>query len=119
MGKPKKGNALLSGPSATPSKPSKSEFASASDVLDSLPNHILVDMLPLLHIRLKQYDETMNATIKRKLITAMLRDLDDPEKCTPGLYQALLRLIGEQLPMGDDLMSGSRIKELEAELPFQ
>ena len=119
MGKPKKVNALSGGPTATPSKPPKVEFATASDLVKELPDRMLVDLLPLIHVRLKKFDETLNQTVKRRLMMAMLKDLDDPDKCTPGLYQAFLRLMGEQIPLNEDLISGSRVQELEDELPFK
>jgi hypothetical protein len=102
-----------------PRQTPKTEFASASELVDELPDSMLIDMLPLLHVRLKKYDETMNQTIKRKLIVAMSKDLDDPEKCTPQLYQAMMRLISEQIPLNEDMISGSRVAEIEAELPFK
>ena len=125
-GKKTKGNALLGGPSATPKERPKVEcatalpqWASPSELVDELPDKMLVDMLPLIHVRLKKFDETLNTTIKRRLLMAMTKDLEDPDKCTPGLYQAVLRLIGEQIPLNEDMISGSRISELEKDLPFQ
>lgn len=133
-GKKTKGNALLGGPvdpatQATmdslkrcvqsPRQTPKVECATASDLVNELPDKMLVDMLPLIHVRLKKFDETLNTTIKRRLLIAMTKDLEDPDKCTPGLYQAVLRLIGEQIPLNEDMISGSRISELEKDLPFQ
>jgi hypothetical protein len=68
---------------------------------------------------LKKIDTTMNDSLRRKLVQRITQDLDDSEKCTPGLYQAALRLVGEELG-GVDMegtITGMRVKELEAKLP--
>lgn len=123
--KPRKKNALGGGTVAgknvtVPRQTPKVEFASASELVAELSDTMLADMLPLIQVRLKQFDSTQNDTIKRLLLMAMINDLKDPEKCTPGLYQAILRLCGEHVPLMDqEMVSGSRMKEMEAELPFK
>ena len=33
------------------------------------------------------------STLKNKLVNRLSQDLDDPDKCTPGLYQVVCRVI--------------------------
>lgn len=70
---------------------------------------------------LKRIDNSLNDALRRTLVQRITQDLNDPEKCTPGLYQAALRLIGEELG-GSDLegtVTGSRVNEIRKSVPFK
>jgi hypothetical protein len=68
---------------------------------------------------LKKVDTSLNDTLRRVLVQCITQDLHDPEKCTPGLYQAALRLIGEELGGADmeGVVTGMKVKELTKNLP--
>lgn len=98
--------------------PAKEQFAKPSDLVGELSDLFLTDMLPLIQIRLKKFDGELNDTLRRKLIINLVRDMDDPEKCTPGLYQAVLRLLNDPVPgLEENMISGSKVDELN--LPFK
>lgn len=42
-----------------------------------------------------------------KLITTLMKDLNDPEKCTPGLYQVVRGVITDNQAAVDNLDSGA------------
>ena len=42
-----------------------------------------------------------------KLITTLMQDLNDPEKCTPGLYQVVRGVITDNQAAVDNLDSGA------------
>lgn len=91
----------------------------ADDILEALSDSECVRLLPKLQMRLKQYDAKQNDTLRRLLIGNIIRDLEDPDKCTPGLYQAALRLLGEEVPMIDSAVAGGRVEEIKKILPFK
>ena len=42
-----------------------------------------------------------------KLITTLMKDLNDPEKCTPGVYQVVRGVITDNQAAVDNLDSGA------------
>jgi len=91
-----------------------------NELLDMLSDEQCVSLLPMLQIRLRKFDGSQNDTLRRKLVGNIIRDLDDPDKCTPGLYQAALRLLGEDSAMIDQpMVPGARVAEIANQLPFK
>jgi hypothetical protein len=91
-----------------------------NEILDMLTDTQCMALLPLLQVRLRKFDSSQNDMLRRKLVSNIIRDLDDDSKCTPGLYQAALRLLGEDVSMIDQAMvPGSRVAEIAAQLPFK
>jgi hypothetical protein len=68
---------------------------------------------------LKKVDDTLNDQLHRKVVSSIITDLDDRERCTPGLYQAALRLLGEDIALSgfSRTVSGSQVEELTKGLP--
>lgn len=105
-------------PSIIAKESTKDQFASPSDLVAELSDRFLTDMLPLIQVRLKKFDGELNDTLRRKLAICILGDMDDPEKRTPGLYQAILRLLNDPVQgLEENMISGSKVDELN--LPFK
>lgn len=91
-----------------------------TEILEMLTDNQCQALLPLLQTRLRKYDSSQNDMLRRKLVSNIIRDLDSEDKCTPGLYQAALRLLGEDVSMIDQaLVPGSRVAEIASQLPFK
>ena len=45
--------------------------------------------------RIKENEMNKNEILKQLLIDCLLLDLEDPEKCTPGLYQVVRGVIND------------------------
>lgn len=58
-------------------------------------------------------------TLKNKLVHQLLEDLDDPSKCTPGLYQVVCRVIVDHKDEIDLEGVENTINKMSLDPPFK
>ena len=59
------------------------------------------------------------STLKDKLVSRLSEDLDDPSKCTPGLYQVVCRVIVDHRDELDMEGLDSTIDKMNLDPPFK
>ena len=96
-----------------------SKTATTADFVDAMSIEECEEALSLIRVRLRKFDETAREILRRNLIRCINKDLQDADKATPGLYQAALRLLGEESIDLSDAIPAAEKARLEEEAPFK